>query len=124
MAALKRARRARPRLLYHWSPRSRRGRILREGLRVDQPNVITSEPHPRRGICFCDDPARAWRLSADMGPRGTLWDLYLIYVRAADGGKWQPHCEGGIPEFRIYNDIPKTHVFWIGERKVGWTPQK
>jgi hypothetical protein len=115
MAPKKAKRKVRPRLLYHWSPRDRRGRILRHGLRIEQLNVITSEPHPRRGLCFCDDPARAWRLSADMGPRGSLWDLYLVYVRPDDKGKWQPHYEGCIPEYRIYNDIPKTHVLWIGE---------
>lgn len=117
-------RKPRPKLLYHWSPRKFRGRILRQGL-VTTVRISVTSSQVWNYTCCCDDPARAWRLSADIsGTRGQLWDLYLIYVRPRDKGKWQPHYEGCIPEYRIYNDVPKTHVFWIGERKVGWTPQK
>lgn len=118
-------RKARPKLLYHWSPRERRGQILREGIKLGQKCVTHSCDFPKRAICCCDDPARAWRLSAGaLGHHGDLWDLYLIYLRAEDRGKWQPHYEGSIPEYRIYNDIPKNRVLWIGERKIGWNPQK
>lgn len=118
-------RKARPRVLYHWSPRNRRGRILRQGLRLNQPCFGNSEPHPRAGLAFCDDPARAWRLSAAcFGKRGQVFDLWLVYVHKDWPAKWQPHYEGSIPEFRVYCDVPRTRVYWIGERTAGWNPQK
>lgn len=98
---------------------------MREGLRINQLNAITSEAHPRRGLCFCDNPARAWRISAaTLGRRGLIFDLWMIFVMRRFKGKWQPHYEGSIPEFRIYNNIPKHLCLWIGERKTGWNPQK
>jgi hypothetical protein len=110
-------------VLYHWSPRPRRKQILRYGLRPLQRSTCTfSEDDEFRQpmVCTTTSAAEAWSLSAGIfGKPGQTWDLWEVYVAQADEVHIQPYWGNRIIEVRVANRIPKSRLWWVGDRTIG-----
>lgn len=111
--------------LYHWSPRSRREAIQREGLRPYAPALTTvwqpgTDEHIAVAwpwVCLGTDPARAWQLSGGMGTSAEdSWDLWQITLADGDEVHVQPEFGTAIKEIRVMSAIPACRVWFIAER--------
>jgi hypothetical protein len=112
-------------VLFHWSPRECKPRILRRGLLPGRkPSRCFSDPDDdgfrRPMVCLSSDPKTAWGLSGDVfGARGQVWDLWQVRVSDDDNLHTMPTYGGGhIAEFRISNRIPKSRLWWVAERTI------
>lgn len=114
-------------VLYHWSPRDCRSRIVRRGLVprqkssrcVADPDEVDDFRQPL--VCLSSDPKTAWSLSGSVfGKPGQTWDLWQVKVDKTDDLRTLPTYGGNhIGEFRIANRIPKSRLWWVGERTIG-----
>jgi hypothetical protein len=108
--------------LYHWSPRERLGNILRRGLlpgrrphRLDYGGDDDNFRQP--GVCLGPTPSFAWGYSAAIfGEPGTDWDLWQVSVVPGDEVRVQPTYMAVLGEARVHNRIPKSRIWWVGER--------
>lgn len=106
------------RMLYHWSPKSRRKQIIRYGLRPAMRCTTTTEVLGSC-VCFADSPSWAWALSGGMRwtPCGE-WDLWqtsldrLIdpVVLATD------ERPSGLYEVRTEHRVYKRDLWLVGTR--------
>lgn len=98
-----------PKFLYHWSPSSRRKKILKDGLKVSQKvsgeNRGLGEWRPPY-ICFSNSPARAYSMLIHI-PKGTPIDLYEVWPSNDHKIYRIPMPKGCTPEWRIQTDIPR-----------------
>lgn len=103
--------------LYHWSPRERRGQIIRYGLRPSMRSVTSSESFPV--ICFADAPSWAWALSGDMRftPAGE-WDLWQTSLDRLSDPVILPSDRrmSGVYEVRTVSRVWKRDLWWVGSR--------
>lgn len=120
---------------YHWSPRSRRDRIIRSGLRPSTPTLVerfadeaVGDPPLRpslgyetaRSVCLGLSPSHAWSLSgALMASRGSRWDLWQVVLEDTDEVIAMPFQGHRLEEVRVLNRIPKSQVWHVGTRVVG-----
>jgi hypothetical protein len=114
--------------LYHWSPRERLNSIKKLGLVPGRRNIqgptLLNFKDPSMGefrqdsVCFSLDPVTAWRYShGAWGSVGTF-DLWLVWIESTDEVHVLPNWGGRISEIRVKNRIPKSRLFWVGERVV------
>lgn len=105
--------------LYHWSPRSRRGQIIRYGLRPGMRGTTTSGGMGAPCVCLGDSPAWAWALSGGMSytPAGE-WDLWQTWLEALTDPVVlaSPDRPSGIYEVRTEHRIYKRDLWWVGSR--------
>lgn len=104
--------------VYHWSPRSRREDILREGLKVYS-NSVTHSAGKWPYICFSTDPKTAWSISGDMewNSDEELWDLWQVTLTKSDEIHIRSEFGPYIYEVRVRNSIPADRCWWVGERE-------
>ena len=103
--------------LFHWSPTERRAAINRRGLRLRQRPVV----HTFRMdyLCASTSPSQAWMLSAGaFGERGQDWDCWQLTLDHADEVHIREFWGNRIEEVRIYNPVPKSRLWLIGNRTV------
>lgn len=103
-----------PFLLYHWSPVERRGQILKHGLRINSRPVQHSQEFPH--ICFSDSPSLAWALSAHCMNTGGEWDLWMMWSNILDNPIGRREDLGFPTEYRVYENIPKKHIWHVGTK--------
>lgn len=98
-------------ILYHWSPRSRRESILKQGL---CPNKLSKDKEWRPPyICFSASPSLSWGLSGSMSDIYGEWDLWMVYSSSLTKYKTS---NNGNREYRVYERIPKRKVWYVGSR--------
>ena len=107
------------RLVYHWSPTSRRQQIEERGLRIRSLSLHAPIRYPM--VCFAPDPLSAWSMSG-----GTFvidgedsWDLWGVY--AGDlryGFEVIPNDDATIRELRVYRSVPADAVHLVGSRSA------
>ena len=105
--------------LYHWSPRDRKKQIIRHGLRPSQRVTTNSgeEGYRAAHVCLSPSPAVAWSLSGGTGWTGIeQWDLWQVELGQMDMVDVQQSWGGNITEVRVRNRIPKSRLWWVGER--------
>ena len=105
-----------PRVLYHWSPRSRLRSIQKHGLRIGRLSVDHEWRAPY--LCFSDTPARALMLCPHV-EMGTVLDLYEVFP-CMDWSIYRlqrPRNSNLIPEWRVFNSIRKRRMFRVAWRK-------
>jgi hypothetical protein len=105
-----------PFLLFHWSPVSRRKSIFRYGL---CPNKISKDNLWRPPyICFSRSPSLAWCLTAfHCGPME--YDLWMVWSSDVPKG-WETLSTDGShkpTEYRVYDRIKKSLIWYVGTRK-------
>lgn len=104
-------------ILYHWSPASRRKMIKHYGLRPGSRAVTSSTAFPV--ICLADSPSWAWALSGEQrsAPLGEwdLWQTRLDVIKEpivlADDQRLS-----GIHEVRTEERIWKRDLWYVGSR--------
>lgn len=108
------------RLLFHWSPTSRRKQILRRGLMPGSKSVdgLWKPPY----VCFADSPSLAWALSG-MTSRGSQvksWDLWQMWSDVPSRMEELPFDDDPerIKEYRVYERIFKRDLWYVGTRQV------
>lgn len=106
--------------LYHWSPRARRGQIIRYGLRPMMRPTTSGGDHLRVPYsCFADTPSWAWTLSGGMRytPTGE-WDLWMTYLPHITEPQVlaTPERPSGLYEVRTEHRLYKRHLWWVGSR--------
>lgn len=93
--------RKRPPVLYHWSPRRNRARILKHGLRPNELSVDRDWRPPY--VCFADTPFMGWKLCLNFRA-GEIIDLYEVWLsgyllyRRHDFGPGISRARSGEPE--------------------------
>lgn len=112
----------RTRILYHWSPKSRRKSILRYGLCPGKLSRCGQWRPPY--LCFSDSPSLAWACSAEFNwSKEKHWDLWMMWSNVVDGG-FEVLTLGRVrkyahepQEFRLYNErVPKSKIWHVGTR--------
>lgn len=98
-------------LLYHWSPSKNRERIEHNGLVPGSVSKDGSWKPPY--ICFSDSPVVAWWLMRVTAEPDTLFDLWVCWSDCVSGREKMGHA----PEWRIYERIPKRHLWYAGTRQ-------
>jgi hypothetical protein len=70
-------------------------------------------------ICYADDPATAWQLSAGTGRGQAIdeWDLWMIWSDTPSGLEIIPYDNGVPKEYRVYERIYKKDVWFVGSRR-------
>lgn len=114
------------RMLYHWSPRSRRRQILRYGLRPFMRST-TSDPGGVDGykaavVCFADSPSWAWALSGQMKwTAAGEWDCWQTSMDLLTDPIILPGPDraSGIYEVRTEHRVFKRDLWWVGCRTKG-----
>lgn len=104
--------------LYHWSPREKRKGIQRRGL---LPRCPTAGRHDDSflAVCLSASPSCAWSLSGQItGEPGQLWDLWMVRLTDADEVHVLPGWGPVVQEIRVGNPIPKSRLWWVGERLI------
>ena len=122
--------------LYHWSPRDRRGSILRLGLVPGKRNFKGPIYHGtpdnvndrnedlgageflRPSVCFATSPLTAWDYSHGCWKSVGTFDLWQVVLVDADEVHINPQWGARIIEVRVHNRIPKSRLAWVGERTV------
>lgn len=105
--------------LYHFAPRSRRERILREGLCIFSDPAIQKIPFGY--LCFGVTPSAAFGLSIrtlSEEDRTEDWDLFQVRITRDDHLRVEMGDGGVIYEVRVFNTIPPDRIFWCGLREV------
>lgn len=104
---------ARPFLLYHWSPSTRRKQIIRYGLCPGKPSVDKAWHPPY--VCLADSPSLAWSLSGQMRRNKAIpeWDLWMVWSNQVNH---RSHRESRPKEFRVHERIYKRDLWLIGTR--------
>lgn len=113
-------------MLYHWSPRRRRGQIIRYGLRpFMRTTTSTTDDLASVGgyrppvICFADSPSWAWALSGGMTwtPSGE-WDLWQTDLSRLTDPVILPSEDrpSGIYEVRTEHRLYKRDLWLVGTR--------
>lgn len=105
-----------PFIIYHWSPRERKNSILRLGL---VPNKLSKDKEFRPNyICFSKSPSLAWGLSAAMSEIYGEWDLWMLW--SSIPSYYRTHSVCNKPkccvEYRIFERIPKSKLWYVGSR--------
>lgn len=109
--------------IFHWSPRDRRPGILRRGLLPLQRATCTSDPDAdefrQPMVCLSSSPHTAWRYSGGIfGRTGQTWDLWQVRLVDDDALHTVPCWGSRVDEFRVANRIPKSRLWWVGERTL------
>lgn len=107
--------------LFHWSPTSRRARIVHRGMMPGSWSTDRLWKPPL--VCFARDPEMAWDLSAGT-PRGQLidsWDLWVMWSDVPSGYEeivdhWPDTGVQYVKEYRIYERIFKKDLWFAGTR--------
>lgn len=115
--------------MFHWSPRSRRKGILRSGLLPNMRPTVTGggayinnvtgelEEWRMSAVCMSPSPQTAWDYSAGtIGDTGETWDLWQIRLADTDEIHVRPDFGPYLIEIRVANRIPKSRLWWVGER--------
>jgi hypothetical protein len=113
--------------LYHWSPRARRGQIIRYGLRPHmRPTTHTNGASGREVTgwragytCFSDTPLWAWSLSGGQrsAPRGE-WDLWSTRMDLLTEPRVEPaDWSNGIHEVRTAHRVYKRDLWHVATRE-------
>lgn len=103
--------RKRPPVLYHWSPRRNRARILKHGLRPHELSVDRDWRPPY--ICFADTPFMGLNLCLKFRA-GSIIDLYEVWLsgyplyRRRDFGR----------EYRVRVPVDRRRIRLIASRRV------
>lgn len=104
--------------LFHWSPRARRGQILRYGLRPWRPPTVSSIAAP--SICFADSASWAWALSGEQrgAPKGE-WDLWQTDLTRLDDPQVLASEDrmSGIHEVRTLSRVYKRDLWYVASRE-------
>lgn len=101
--------------LFHWSPRDRKAGIIRRGLVPAMAPCLSSERQDL--VCLSPTPSCAWSLSgAIRAEKGEPWDLWQVRLADTDEVHVLPFWGGVLREVRVANRIPKSRVWWVGER--------
>lgn len=108
--------------LYHWAPASRRGQIMRYGLRPRmRPTTALGDLQPgwrASYVCFADTPRWAWALSGGQrhAPAGE-WDLWsTLMSRLTDPWVEPAHWANGIHEIRTEHRVFKRDLWLTATR--------
>lgn len=113
-----RCRRRRVFLLFHWSPRSRREQIQREGIRVGSEHACHSDGWRAPYTCWGDWPVFAWTYSAAQTSKRQLWDLWVVRSDRVGTITYRGDMRGQSPaELRTWQDIPASALAWVAERE-------
>lgn len=107
--------------LFHWSPSSRRRRIIRSGLVPGSWSTDRLWRPPY--VCFSDDPEMAWGLSA-LTPRGRStdhWDLWMMLSSVPAGyeeisNTYRDTGREYVQEYRVYERVWKRDLWYVGSR--------
>lgn len=106
------------RVLFHWSPRSRRKQILRYGLR---PNMWSRDrlwkpPY----VCFAEDPMWAWALSGSFYPSSGTWDLWQTWLHCLEEIEFLESSvdHRDFHEVRAHARLHKSQLIWVAEREA------
>lgn len=102
--------------LYHWSPASRRVRILRRGL---CPNSLSRSGEWRPPyVCLADSPSLGWALSGGFSDVSGDWDLWMVW--SSEIKKLRRRLDGGNKpiEYRAFERIPKRLIWHVGVRHL------
>lgn len=106
--------------MFHWSPRDRRGQIIRYGLRPGMRNTTTTESYKAPYICFADSPSWAWALSGGQRRfnRGSNWDLWMTYLSDIQEPiiHATPDRPSGLYEVRTVHRLYKSRLWYVGSR--------
>lgn len=110
--------------VYHWSPRSNRESILKDGLKVlmseiAYENPVTGKPEVWKPpyICTSPDPYRALRYVTSMlGDDPPELDLYQVQVSLEDQVKIRNDGTSEIIEVRVYNSIGASRIKYLATR--------
>lgn len=124
--------------MYHWSPIAARAGIIRHGLKPRTYTAISSHPFPRgtkaghlltdvvdetiRTVCLSATASTAWRYSGGInGQRGSVWDLWEVRLSSDDDEIHVEPMRGYVlDEVRVANRIPKSRVWHVATRTVGF----
>lgn len=107
------------RLVYHWSPTSRREQIRDRGLRIRSLSLHAPIRYPM--LCFAPDPLDAWAMSGGtfLADGTDSWDLWGVYVGdLRHGFEVIPNDDATIRELRVYRSIPAHAVHLVGSRSA------
>ena len=112
-----RCRRKKPFILYHWSPRSRRKSIQRNGLIVGSRHAIHSKGWKATYLCFSDSPSFGWAYSADTSHKREEWDLWMVWSTNLKSLFYRFDHHGQMPaEYRTKHNVAKKHMWLVASR--------
>jgi len=107
-----------PFVLYHWSHIARRKSILKHGLVPGKKSRCGLWRPPY--VCYADTPQRAWLLSGKNCKERHFWDLWALWSDDVPKG-WETlqngwNRSGKAGEYRIYDRVPKSKLWYVGSR--------
>lgn len=106
-------------ILYHWSPKSRRGGILRRGLRVGSRHAVHSRGWRADYLCYSDSPSFGWAYSANTTTEEQEWDLWMVWSTSLPDLKKRFDHKGRRPaEYRSKRHVPKSEIWHVGSRTM------
>lgn len=105
---------SKPFLMFHWAPVERRRSITRHGLTPGKRSRCGQWKPPH--ICFSNSPSWAWAASAGLSEERGEWDLWMCWSGEASGYERLPNARAQCAEYRVYETIPKSKIWFVGTR--------
>jgi hypothetical protein len=73
-------------------------------------------------VCLSPTPSIAWQLCGQVvGQVGQTWDLWMVQLAAVDNVHVLPMWGTEVQEVRVHGRVPKSRVWWVGERTITQT---
>jgi hypothetical protein len=112
---------------YHYSPSTRRGAILRDGLVIGSDPCVNGVEDDHRNLWISLSPtaAQAWWLSGEalviggFDAESDAWDLWEVDITDLDR---QGRLDGVLAEMQVLEDIPLHRLQLVGQRTFDAEP--